>query len=372
MAASLPPGLVDVIAAGHTHQAVAHDVRGVAVVQAYALGRAFGRVDLAFDRDARRIVGRTFFAPQDICAVQAERDACGAASSSATPPAPARYEGNLVAADPSIGAAMAPALARVRAMRAAPLGVVLDTAIERGRAQSPAPGNAEPPLGNLFADAERERMIADVAINNNARGGLRADLPAGALTFGALYDVFPFDNRLVTLAITGAELRALLGDEARRGRPGALGLSGARVRVSCSTSGDLDVEVMHANGTPFADDERIVVAAMDSLVRGARFAAVPASTGIDIPADAPLVREVVEDWLRARGGRLATSDFVQPERPRWQYVNDPAATPPKVFHVKSGSPALAWLRWISRPTSQITCNIAPIPTARKIVVQKAE
>ena len=38
-----------------------------------------------------------------------------------------------------------------------------------------------PPLGNLFADAMRESVPgADVALNNNGLGGLRADLPVGS------------------------------------------------------------------------------------------------------------------------------------------------------------------------------------------------
>ncbi len=128
---------------------------------------------------------------------------------------------------------MAPALARVHALQATPLGVVLDTPIPRAAAP-------DSPLGNLFADAQRERTGADVAINNNVRGGLRADLPAGPLTFGRLYDVFPFDNRLLTLTITGAELRAVLADEVRRNRRGALALSGVEARVACSAAGELD------------------------------------------------------------------------------------------------------------------------------------
>ncbi|HET8699226.1 MAG TPA: bifunctional UDP-sugar hydrolase/5'-nucleotidase [Gammaproteobacteria bacterium] len=318
LARELPHGLVDAIAAGHTHQAVAHEVAGIAIVQAYALGRAFGRVDLTFDRGAHRVVAREIFAPQDICAVAAAAGECAAASSSAPP---ARYEGRAVTADPAIDAAMAPALARVRAMRAQPLGVVLDTAIPRRG----VPDDVESPLGNLFADAERERTGADVAINNNVRGGLRADLPAGPLLFGALYDVFPFDNRLVTLTLTGAELRAVLADEVRRDRRGALGLSGVRVRVSCSAAGELGVDVQRDDGTPLGADERITVTAMDSLVTGAVFAAVPGANGTSVPAEAPVLREVVEDWLRAHGGHLAAADFVQPDRPRWHYLDSDVA-----------------------------------------------
>ena len=71
LARSLPRGLVDVIAAGHTHQAVAQEVAGIAIVEAYALGRAFGRVDVAFDRRAGEVVQRAIFPPRDICVPQA-------------------------------------------------------------------------------------------------------------------------------------------------------------------------------------------------------------------------------------------------------------------------------------------------------------
>ena len=200
LARALPKGLVDAIAAGHTHQAVAHDVEGIAIVQAYAQGRAFGRVDLAFDRKTQRVVQHAIFAPRDVCAApDPETLTCEPRSESSEPLPPARYEGREVTPDAAVAAAMAPELERVRALQAATLGVILDTPILRAR-------DAESPLGNLFADAQRERTGADVAINNNVRGGLRADLPQGPLTLGRLYDAFPFDNRLVTVTLTGAEL----------------------------------------------------------------------------------------------------------------------------------------------------------------------
>jgi hypothetical protein len=113
----------------------------------------------------------------------------------------------------------------------------------------------------------------------------------------------------------------VLADEVRRDRRGALGVSGVRVRVSCSAAGELGVDVARDDGTPLGANERIIVAAMDSLVIGSVFAAVPGANGTVVPADAPVLREVVEDWLRARGGRLAAADFVRPDRPRWQYVD---------------------------------------------------
>ena len=72
----------------------------------------------------------------------------------------------------------------------------------------------------------------DVAIGLGARrGGLRADLPAGPLTRGSLYDAFPFDNRVVSLALTGAELRHALAGVVARPRRELPGVSGVRVLV---------------------------------------------------------------------------------------------------------------------------------------------
>jgi len=287
-------------------------VAGIAIIEAYALGRAFGRVDVAFDRRAGEVVQRTIFPPHDICVPRAESANCEATAEAAR-----TYERRALTPDPSIDAAMAPALARVHALQAAPLGVVLDTPIPRAAVP-------DSPLGNLFADAQRERLRADVAINNNVRGGLRGDLPAGPLSFGRLYDVFPFDNRLLTLTMTGAELRAVLADEVRRNRRGALALSGVEARVACSTAGELDVEVVRSNGKPLGADERVTVAATDQLVLGPVFASVPSAAHAS-PVGAPLLRETVEDWLRERGGHLAASDFAHADHPRWQFATDDLA-----------------------------------------------
>jgi 5'-nucleotidase len=49
---------------------------------------------------------------------------------------------------------------------------------------------------------------ADVALQN--AGGVRADVPAGNVTFGAAYELLPFSNTLVTLPLTGALIKAML------------------------------------------------------------------------------------------------------------------------------------------------------------------
>src|SRR5256886_2935035 len=54
------------------------------------------------------------------------------------------------------------------------------------------------------SDLQRAAGRADVAIMNN--GGIRADLPEGVITWGNVYQVQPFQNRLQRLTVTGAVL----------------------------------------------------------------------------------------------------------------------------------------------------------------------
>jgi 2',3'-cyclic-nucleotide 2'-phosphodiesterase (5'-nucleotidase family) len=319
VAREVPRGLIDVIVAGHTHQALAHEVEGVTLIQAYSHGRAFSRVDIAFDRRKRRVVSHTPMAPVDICAVQDPATlACEPSTATASLP-PTRYEGRVVETDARIEAAMAPALARVRALQATPLGLVLDTPIPRA-------GDSESTLGNLFADALRARTPGvDVAINNNFRGGLRADLPEGPLTFGRFYDTFPFDNRLVTLTLTGAELRRVFAEEVRRNRPGALAVSGVLVSAACAAA-EVDIALRRPSGEPIRDDEQLVVVATDQLVQGIVYAPLELSSERRFAReDAPVMREVVEDWLQRHGGRLHASEFAVPGQPRWRYPSDATA-----------------------------------------------
>ena len=63
-------------------------------------------------------------------------------------------------------------------------------------------------LGDLCADAYRAMSGADVAIVNG--GGIRADIPAGDITYGQIIKVHPFGNEMCMIEITGAELLDVL------------------------------------------------------------------------------------------------------------------------------------------------------------------
>ena len=311
LARRLPRGLVDAIVAGHTHRAVAHRVAGIPIIQAHSRGSAFARVDLTVERGAGVVAAR-FFPPQAVCAaVAADGWSCATGDSVK----PATYEGAPVRPDATVVAAMRPELERVNRWRDEPVGITLEAPVPRHR------DGAESPLGNLFADAFLAAAPhADVAIGMGARrGGLRGDLPAGALTRGQLYDVFAFDNRIAVLTMTGAQLQqALAGELARervRNPRGMPSVSGVRVRVTCAGAGR-QLEIVRLTGVPISPDETVVVAATDFFARRAVRDFGVVSPGAAL-ASAPVVREAVSNWLSARGGRISPADFATP--PRWEF-----------------------------------------------------
>jgi 5'-nucleotidase len=291
VARGLPPGLVDVMVTGHTHASVAHVVHGIPMVQADYWGQAFSRVDLTVQTRTGKIEGTRVFPPQPV-----------------SPSIEAPYEGRPVTADPEVTAAMASAQLRVSSLRVVPIGAVLDQPLTRGG------GRDESPLANLFADALRAAVPdADAAVSYGVGpGGLRTELAAGPLTRGALYDVFPFDNRVARLELSGAALTRLLTDQTRRtwwrGRP--FGVSGLVVTVECR-DGDQQVSVTHASGQPLRNDERIVVASTDFMTT--RFGGV---SGAGVRVLDLQARDALERWVRGTGP-LAAARFADPARPRW-------------------------------------------------------
>jgi 5'-nucleotidase len=295
LAAGLPGGTIDAVLAGHTHAGIAHEVRGIPIAEAYSGGRAFSRIDLVVDRASGRVTQRVIMPPREICArASSQTGRCVQRG------AIARYEGAAVVPDREIERILAPAVAEAAALRSKPVGVTLDTPLRRGD------DALRSPLGQLFVEAMRQTAKSDVAINNTD-GGVRADLPAGTLLYGSLFRTFPFDNQLVTLRLRAADVSRLLAGELGR-RSTRFSVAGPRVVASCA-AGALRVRLQGESG-PIADETMLRVATTDFLVLGGDgvFSSVAPPGGFQV-AGGPLVRDIVADWLRARGGRLSEADF---------------------------------------------------------------
>jgi 5'-nucleotidase len=193
---------------------------------------------------------------------------------------------------------MEPALRRVEELRASPIGVALDVPVRRI-------DDGSSPLGDFFADAMRAAVPGtDVAaINNGAR--LWADLPGGPLTVGHLYDVFPFDNRLVRVSMSGADLSRWLANEIRLGRGSGVGISGVDLSIRCLADG-VHVDLMR--GTERIGDEvRLLAVTIGGPTLNGNLASPDFLGSVGPLENSPVVREVVEDWFR-RLGRLPADE----------------------------------------------------------------
>ncbi len=170
VARQLDSGSVDLIVAGHTHTRVNTVVHGIPIVEAQSSSRSIGVVDFV------RVRGRREVRVQLI-----------------TPYA------DQVRADVPLTEALG------RQQQA--LRNITERTVARLKFPLRRVGD-EYSLGRLIADAQRAAGRAEVAIMNN--GGIRADLPEGTVTWGQIYQVQPFQNRLLRLTIKGSVLQAAL------------------------------------------------------------------------------------------------------------------------------------------------------------------
>jgi 2',3'-cyclic-nucleotide 2'-phosphodiesterase (5'-nucleotidase family) len=75
--------------------------------------------------------------------------------------------------------------------------------------------SVENPLGNWIADVMRWKTGADIGFQNT--GGIRADILAGPVTKGNIFEVSPFRNSLVLFELTGKQIKSLLEHDVEKG-----------------------------------------------------------------------------------------------------------------------------------------------------------
>ena len=221
---------VDAIVSGHTHTLVDAVVNGMPIVQARSRGQAIAVADIYPAR-----LGAADTATAHVRSVYSDT----------------------IAPDPVVAAIVARAVANVGARMSAPVGVIAATYLRKG---------SQYPLGNLIADSQRWSAKSDVAVMNN--GGIRADLRAGAATYGALFEVQPFGNMIFRYTVTGAALRGYMEALLDRDKPNAH-VSGLTIRYDhTKPAGQRIVAMTLASGQAVRDDGRYTLAMNDFMVTG--------------------------------------------------------------------------------------------------------
>ncbi len=219
----------DLIVAGHTHRPVETRVNGIPIVEPASYGSRYDVVDLT----------------------RVSTDSVGAAIRSVTPWTEAvRPDSAIATLVEEYRSGIGSRIERVIATIAAPL--------ERAGPQYA--------LGNLIADAQRAAGHAQVAIMNN--GGIRASLPAGAVTWRELYELQPFGNSIVVLRLEGRRLRQAL-EHAVSGRGPSVHVSGLSVSYDPTLPpGHRILSLRLYGGRDVQDDQVYSVAVNDFMADG--------------------------------------------------------------------------------------------------------
>ena len=167
---------VDLWMGGHSHNYILDEIGGATVMIPGSQGQAVGVCDLTVDPVAGRVVERR----ARLVSTYADE----------------------VTPDSAMAARVAGWNARV-----APLAATL---IGHNARRLTRDRGGESTLADLVTDAMRAEAKADLAFTNS--GGLRTDLAEGPITKGSVYEIIPFDNTLVVVKLTGAQVRDMLED----------------------------------------------------------------------------------------------------------------------------------------------------------------
>jgi len=188
---------IDAIVSGHTHQSYACEVDGRPVIQAHQYGTSLGALEISVDAGTRELVSITGSVVPLVVDGQPAFDA-----------------------DPAVAEIVADAVEIAEAEGAVEVGAISADILRGGEAG--ADRGVESSLGNLVADMylwaasndDYAGTAAQIGLMNP--GGLRADLlygESGVMTYRDVANVQPFANTLVTVTLTGAQLKAVLEEQ---------------------------------------------------------------------------------------------------------------------------------------------------------------
>jgi 5'-nucleotidase len=262
---SLKDGDLDVAILGHSHCSLWRRVKGTMISEACSRGMALGQMELFVvpgkGVDAKR---SKILPPQPIChdIFNDTKDCEGRLRKGKV-----KVKGQLLE-NPLLEKHKDTVL-RVRTMLAEYSRKVAKSANRvLAQVKNPLPHRRHTlsPLATFFAKVLRERTPnADVALMNN--GGIRANVAAGPWRYSQLFQVFPFDNQVATVSLSGAQLRRLLEINLASPRTGLLQVAGLKMKISCGNKRKL-LELTDDKGKALDPRAQYVVAMSDFMLTG--------------------------------------------------------------------------------------------------------
>lgn len=122
--------------------------------------------------------------------------------------------------------------------------------------------------GNIFADCLKNSLNADFAVNNSH--GFRNEWPAGDITTARYFDMFPFENYVVTFTITGEKVKRLF-KTIEEGNKAPYSISGLQVLANYTINDDktkkINVSEVRIDKNTIIEDNKIYkIASIDFLI----------------------------------------------------------------------------------------------------------
>jgi len=220
---------VDLMVGGHTHRRVLTTEDSIPIVEAASYSTAYSVTDL------ERRGGRTVVTRREVRTPFADE----------------------VAPDTQVARVVAEWERNVRPITERVVATIAQPMERRGD---------EYALGNLVADAIRAQTGAQATLVNN--GSVRRDLPAGPVSWGVLFELQPFANGLVTVQVTGAQLRSALEVAVAGGRPAAH-VSGMTVRYDpAAPQGQRVREIRLSDGRVVGDGDTVTMGLTEFIATG--------------------------------------------------------------------------------------------------------
>lgn len=234
---------LDAIVTGHTHQVVNGKVNDIVIVQGQYNGRSLSKISLAYD-----LTGTTVEPVVELTGVTGSVIDIRGMKASLTQDAEVKAIIDAYYVD---------------------LGPILEEEI--GTIDYNLPHDTDvmqvSPMGQFVASTMAKLGGTEIAIING--GGIRGGFEAGTITMGDMYTILPFDNTLVTLDVTGAELKKLIehGIYPPSFRPGQF--YGIEVWYDKDAeAGQKITKIQLLDGTPIEDDKYYSVSTLDFLITG--------------------------------------------------------------------------------------------------------
>ena len=233
------PG-VDLIIAGHSHNSFTGKVNNVPIIEQYSSGTAIGVSNLSYDRLHGSIANSTLKVVTTYNA--------GITPDAAIAELVAGYQDEI-----------GPVVNEVKASTKGP--------ISRG----PDRYTMEVPMGDLIADAQAWRGGTQIAFMNP--GGIRADIAYATyphdITWTDFFTVQPFDNKLVTMNLTGANIYSLLEEQfsPTQSATKMLQVSGITYSYNLALPAGSRITALElTDGTPIANDATPYTATMNEYL----------------------------------------------------------------------------------------------------------